>query len=126
MIDDSYQTTLDQDIECSAVSELRPAKPSEMTEDSLLLVSVPGYDTESGYMSKFLRFGDLIDKLRKDFNLPLQDYWLVNENGFTQLHVVDGRISDAAANATNDYYLVNEKRTKTYHVTNGQIDILKR
>lgn len=125
MEDYEYQMTLDQDIECSAISELKPASKSEMTEDSLLLVSVPGYDTETGYMSKFLRFGDLLDRLRLEFNLPKQDYWLVNPAGFTQLHVVDGRITDATADEP-DYYLINEKRSVQYHVTNGKIDIVGR
>lgn len=111
---------LDQDIENKAISELNHANKAEITDDTLLLVSVPGYDTETGYMSKFLKYGDLVKCLRQSFHLPENDYWLVNENGFKQLHVTDGLISDVGA-GSDDYWLIDRSKTRRKHVVNGQI-----
>lgn len=83
-----------QDIECSAVSELRPIDPTKFNEQVLFLVSQPGADTETGYISRFVTYRDLLMRLREDFHMTTCDKWLVNEAGFKRLHVVDGLISD--------------------------------
>ena len=59
----------DKDIQCSSVSQLPPTIQSELTSDTLVLVSQPYETTETGYISRFSRMSDVGNYLSGVYDL---------------------------------------------------------
>lgn len=59
----------DKDIQCSSVSQLPPVLQSELTSDTLILVSQPDENTDTGYVSRFSRMLDVRDYLSGVYDL---------------------------------------------------------